>query len=419
LQPSLIVIGLSYPGSPVTVRERFWMDSARRFEALIQLGARDGIEELALLVNTERTEFIIWAGDISAAAASVLEHLTHEHGLSLGEWKNFYRLVDDTAVSHLLRLASGLESRFGAGIEIMDEIGSALAQARKAGTAGPHLEMLLDQLLQAANRVRQETGIQFQSNLALCAAMDVAGQELGNLSDKRVLVISDSRRDELRGEARHCPELIVVSHLRRRHASENNTGAAESFDDVWQGLVQADVVINYLSGPCSILRRDDARSLAARRNGAPLYVFDLAVPRGVDPATVADAGFFLYNIDDLRRTWEDGGDAGNAAAEALIARESKLLVSKLNSSSLSATIVGYNRIKELCHEVAQTYSQELAASDEQAQALEAMSARIATRISNYLNAEFMQGDKKRANLMSAVRRLFHDGQRGEGARPDN
>ena len=95
LEPTLVVIGVNYRSAPVEVRERFWISESRRYEALVRLARSEAIEEIAVLATSNRTEFILWTRDASAAANSVLNFLTAEYGLRLCEWKHFYRLIGD------------------------------------------------------------------------------------------------------------------------------------------------------------------------------------------------------------------------------------------------------------------------------------------------------------------------------------
>src|SRR5581483_10237740 len=110
LEPTLVVIGVNYRSAPVEVRERFWISESRRYEALVRLARSEAIEEVAVLATSNRTEFILWTRDASIAANSVLNFLTAEYGLRLGEWKHFYRLIGEPALVHLFKVTSSLDS---------------------------------------------------------------------------------------------------------------------------------------------------------------------------------------------------------------------------------------------------------------------------------------------------------------------
>src|SRR3974390_142226 len=97
VEPTLAIVGLNYRNSPVAVREQFWIPEPQRYEALHRLLRSEGIEEVIILNTCNRTEFILWANDVPAAADSVLRFLTHEYNLRQCDWSHFYRLMDDVA----------------------------------------------------------------------------------------------------------------------------------------------------------------------------------------------------------------------------------------------------------------------------------------------------------------------------------
>ena len=101
-----MVVGLNYRTAPVAVRERFWISENGRYEALLQLSQAEGIDEIIVLATCNRTEFLLWASDVTLAANSVMRLLGSQYGLTLGEWKNFYRLLDEDALMHIFRVAS-------------------------------------------------------------------------------------------------------------------------------------------------------------------------------------------------------------------------------------------------------------------------------------------------------------------------
>jgi glutamyl-tRNA reductase len=60
-------------------------------------------------------------------------------------------------------------------------------------------------------------------------------------------------------------------------------------------LAESDLVISSTSAPHLIIRREQ---ISKRQK--PLVIFDLAVPRDVDPAISALPGVKLFNIDDIQ-----------------------------------------------------------------------------------------------------------------------
>src|SRR6266567_2970322 len=136
VEPTLVVIGISLRTAKLAMRERFLLSPAQKAEALSALGRSDAIDEVIVLSNCNRTEFLVWTQDASEAANSVLRYLTRSSNLKLAEWSNFYRLVGDAAVAHVLRVASGTDAAVFGESEATSSILSAWQQAQRASTTG-------------------------------------------------------------------------------------------------------------------------------------------------------------------------------------------------------------------------------------------------------------------------------------------
>ena len=144
MEPTLVVIGISLRSAKLAIRERFLMSSAQKSAALSALVRSEAIDEVIVLSNCNRTEFLVWTQNASEAANSVLRFLTCSSNLKLAEWSNYYRLVGDAAVAHVLRVASGMDSAVFGEPEATNSILDAWQQGRggelyeyPAGSDGP------------------------------------------------------------------------------------------------------------------------------------------------------------------------------------------------------------------------------------------------------------------------------------------
>src|SRR5208282_6030156 len=191
-----MVVGLNYRTAPMAVRERFWIDENRRCEALVQLSRAEGIEEVIVLSTCNRTEFWLWANDVTLAANSAMRLLGSEYGLQLCQWKHFYRLLDDASLLHIFRVASRLDSMV---VEprIFSQVKDAWQQAQKVGATGRFLDAVLQKALAVSERVRSETAIGEAPVSISYAVVDLARQIFGTLKNKKVLVLGDGEMSEV------------------------------------------------------------------------------------------------------------------------------------------------------------------------------------------------------------------------------
>src|SRR6202790_1431895 len=266
-----MVVGLNYRTAPVAVRERFWIAENRRYEALVQLSRAEGVEELILMPTSNRPEFWLWANDVTLAANSVMRLLGSEYGLKLCEWKHFYRLLDEAALLHIFRVASSLDSMVIGERQIISQVKQAWQQAQKMGATGRFLDAVMQKALTVSKRVRSETAIGNAAVSVPYAAVELARQIFGTLENKKVLLLGAGKMSELsaRGLLNHGASSVCVINRTLEHATELAAklgGVAIPFEQRWQYMAQADIIISSTSCPHTILSREEAEILVRGRS---------------------------------------------------------------------------------------------------------------------------------------------------------
>src|SRR6185295_7109344 len=103
--------------------------------------------------------------------------------------EHVYVREGDEAVSHLFRVAAGLDSLVLGEPEIIRQMSEAYGLACSAGTAGPALHRAVPRALQVGKRVRTETGIARGVASVAGAAVELAGRVFRDLSRCSILTI--------------------------------------------------------------------------------------------------------------------------------------------------------------------------------------------------------------------------------------
>jgi glutamyl-tRNA reductase len=130
----------------------------------------------------------------------------------------------------------------------------------------------------------------------------------------------------------------VIEHLRNRgigklhmvnrsfdHAAELASrvgGEPIAWSSLESALVVPDIVVTSVGSAGMVLTREMLNRALAQRDGRPLFVVDLGVPRNVDPEATGLYSLYLYNIDDLGEIVEQNRRARESEiprAEAIIA----------------------------------------------------------------------------------------------------
>jgi glutamyl-tRNA reductase len=401
------------------VRERFWISEGRRYEALVQLSRAEGIDEVIVLATCNRTEFLLWANDVTLAANSVMRLLGAEYGLMLCEWKHFYRLLDEAALLHIFRVASSLDSMVVGEPQVVSQVKQAWQQAQKVGATGRFLDAVIQKALTVSKRVRSETAIGNAAVSIPYAAVELTRQIFGSLENKKVLLLGAGKMSELsaRGLLNHGASSVRVINRTTEHAAELAAklgGIAIPFEERWQHMADADIIISSTSCPHTILTRDEAEIMVRGRTKRPLVIVDIAMPRDIDSAVREVKGVFLYDVDDLENVVDHNAgerEVAAAAAQKILQAEAQGFRRRLMAERVVPTIVALRqRLDEICRQELDSFRQESGPfSKDQDEMLDAVMSRMTQRIAGSLARELKELPEKmeQEQMTSALQRLFH------------
>ena len=418
MEPTLAVIGLNYRTSPVAVRERFWIGESGRYDALHHLLRSEGIDEAIVLATCNRTEFILWASDVPAAANSVLRLLTHDYQLKLCDWSHFYRLMDDVAFTHIFQVAAGLDSAVLGEPEITTQLRDAWQQARDAGATGRFLDAVVQKALAVSARVRKETAIADSTLTFPYAAVELAMGVLGDLAGREVLLLGAGHMSEVAAKCLRSAGASPLKVINRTQSKADELayklGAKTvAWEDRLEQLKTADIVVCTTSSPSNIISVEEAKAAARARQHRPLVVIDIAVPRNVDPRAGDVKGVFLFDMDGLEEVVKrDSGERHTAlnAANKIVIDEVQGFRRRLLAERAVPTIVALRqRLEGLCQQEVDFLRQEFGPfTEEQDSVLTTLAAHITQRIASSLARELRElPDRTGQDMLTvAVRKLF-------------
>ena len=234
---------------------------AQKSEALTALVRSDAIDEVIVLSNCNRTEFLVWTQDASEAANSILRYLTRSINLKLMEWSNYYRLVGDAAVLHVLRVASGIDAAVFGEAEATNSLLAAWQQAQRASTTGRFLDAMMTKAFTVASQVRQEMGTSANMITVAAAAATVCRDSVGELRQKRVLVLGAGQMAlaAVREFQKAGAGDVMVVNRSWDHAQQlaRQCGVkAAHAENLWEQVLRADVVVSAASQRVLITREE-------------------------------------------------------------------------------------------------------------------------------------------------------------------
>jgi glutamyl-tRNA reductase len=302
----LLALGISHKTAPVALRERLAFTEPEAIEFERQATATPEVREAVVISTCNRTEVYLVVGDPVRAESDVLGLLAGRASIRPTELSDaIYSPRNCDAARQLYRVTAGLESMIVGEAEIQGQVKRAYDTAMSAGCTGPLSNRLFAAALTAGKRVRTETEIGATRVSIPSVAVDLALSVLGGLEHRHVVVLGAGETSELTARALNEQGAGTI-FVANRHAdralslAQRFGGSVVGLDDLPEQLLAADIALCSTSSPHPIVGRDELEIVMRERDGRPLLLIDIAVPRDVEAACAELPGVSLYDIDDLQ-----------------------------------------------------------------------------------------------------------------------
>jgi glutamyl-tRNA reductase len=326
----LLALGISHKTAPLELRERLALTEGRAAGVLRGLVGTDEIAEAAAISTCNRTEIYLLAENPVEAETQALGLLAREAGIRLTELVSpLYSLHGTEAARHLYEVAAGLDSMILGEAEIQGQVKRAYELALVEGATGPVLNRLFRGALAAGKRARTETAISEKGVSVSSVAVEIAQRALGDLTASRVLLVGAGETAELtaRALAARGVETVFIANRHYDRAiglAQRFGGSAVRIEELPAMMENADIVVASTNSPHNLIGRSELEVVMESREGRPLVLVDLAVPRDIDPACREVRGVSLYDVDDVQSLVErnaSGREAESRSARAIIESE--------------------------------------------------------------------------------------------------
>ncbi|MBQ3217679.1 MAG: glutamyl-tRNA reductase [Akkermansia sp.] len=303
--PQLHCLGLNYRTSSLEVREKFSVSRKHLALRNAELAALPGVEECVLLSTCNRTELYYWTHDAEAAHSGILAHMLGCVPCAGEISACFYRYAEDEALEHLACVAAGLDSMVVGETEIFGQLKDAYRAAQEAATTSTCANRTFQRIFSIGKKVRSETRITSGPTSVGAVAVMLAQRVLGGLAGANVLVVGagEIARSTAQSLCSRGAESIFVanrSYDRAVALAEQVGGRVIRFAEWVPYLEQIDIVIVSTASPVYVVSPSVLQGTQQTREGRPLFLIDLSVPRNVDPACSRVQGVHVYDMDDLQ-----------------------------------------------------------------------------------------------------------------------
>jgi glutamyl-tRNA reductase len=416
---SAVVIGLNHRTMPLALFERLTFDGARVPKALTALASCDHVTEAVLVSTCNRTEVYLVAERFHAAYQEVRDVLADLADVAPQDFTDhLYVHYDADAVTHLFRVAAGVDSDVLGDTEVLGQVKAAWAAGVEEGTVGPTLNLLFRHAVETGKRARTDTDIARGTASVSHAAVEMAAEHLGTVADRTVVLLGAGAMGRAMAIALRKAGAARVL-VANRTAERGEALAAEiggevvSLSDLPAVLADADVLLTSTASPQVVITSDDLAPVVEGRSTAPLLVVDVAVPRDVDAAVADLPGATLLDIDDLR-TFAQAGVARRTgevdAVERIVSEEVDRHGREVSARSV-APLVGalHGRAEELRQSELERFAGRLAdLDDRQRAAVESLTRSLMAKVLHEptVTLKTLSGTPTGDRLAESLRHLY-------------
>ena len=406
----LTLVGASHHDASLDVRERLTVPADDLPDLLGRLSRRFGAG--AILSTCNRFEVYLPGAH---PRERVIDFLVQDGGADreLADRYLQYRR-DAEAVSHLYSVAAGIDSMVLGESEILGQVRAAFAATVSVGADEAVLSRLFHTAIRVGRRARAETQIGHHSLSISSIAAQQARALHADVESATVLMLGAGEAGRLAAEAlvdHGAGRVLVVNRTAERGEglADDLGGQALPFERLDEALSESDIVIAASGSPDHLVAREQAVKAMARRNGRPLVIIDIGLPRDFDP-TVRDVPGVVYrDLDDLQTVAAEHFRAREAEVrrvQAIVESEAERFVSWWEQLRVVPTISALTtRTEQLRRVEIEKSVRGLNLTKEQGEQLEAMTKALVKQIlHDPITTLRERGD--RDVYVDAVRTLF-------------
>ena len=327
---SFFALGVNHQTASVELREQVAFNPEKLRDLLVEQRHDHTLNDMVVVSTCNRTEVYAMADN----AEMVLDWLAQKNGIDVKQLQNhIYRYENSNAVTHLMRVASGLDSLMLGEPQIMGQVKSALTLAKDAEVVSAQLNRIFEYAFYAAKRVRSETAVGSHAVSMGYAVAQLALQVFSQPEKLTVMVVAAGEMNSL--VAKHLAEMGVAKILICNRGVERAEQLAQEishrvevevlpFAALAENLHRADVVSSCTGSLHQVISYIEVKAALKKRRYKQMLLVDLAVPRDIEPKVKTLDGVYLYGVDDLQSVIDE-----NLAQRRQAAVEAEVMVNQL------------------------------------------------------------------------------------------
>lgn len=299
--PSFYAVGLSYKKADAEMRGKFSLDEKAKTNLLTQAKI-EGIESLFLISTCNRTEIYGFAQHPFQLIKLLCEN-------SQGTVEDFQKVAyvykSKEAVNHLFRVGTGLDSQILGDFEIISQIKLGFTESKKHNLGNAYIERLVNSVIQASRRVKNETEISSGATSVSFASVQYIFKNVEDIASKNILLFGTGKigRNTCENLVKHTKHDQITLINRTKDKAEKLAKKLDllvkDYADLQVEIQKADVLVVATGAQNPTV---DKEILNLKK---PLLILDLSIPMNVNENVKEIEGVTLVHMDHLSQITDE------------------------------------------------------------------------------------------------------------------
>jgi glutamyl-tRNA reductase len=294
-------VGLSYKKADAEVRGKFSLDAIAKTR-LLEQAKEEGIESLIVTSTCNRTEIYGFAEHPFQLIKLICDN-------SQGSVDAFQKVgfvyKNQEAINHMFRVGTGLDSQILGDFEIISQIKTSFTHSKSMGLANTFLERLVNAVIQASKKIKNETEISSGATSVSFASVQYILKNVEDIGSKNILLFGTGKigRNTCENLVKHTKNEHITLINRTKDKAEKLAGKlnliVKDYSELHLELQKADVVVVATGAQNPTV---DKAILNLKK---PLLILDLSIPKNVHENVEELEGVTLIHMDYLSQLTDE------------------------------------------------------------------------------------------------------------------
>ncbi len=276
--------------------------SAENKGLLLDRARLENIDELLVISTCNRTELYGYAEH----PFQLIQLLCEFSNGSIDDFQRVgYVSKNREAVNHLFQVGTGLDSQILGDFEIIGQLKQSFALSREKGVANAFLERLMNSVVNASKRIKNETSLSAGAASVSFAAVQYILQNVPDISSKNIVLFGLGKigRNTCENLIKHTRNEHIVLINRTKEKAEKVAGKfnllVKDYQDLETEIARADVLVVATGA----LQPTVNKQLIPENK--KILILDLSVPKNVDENVKDRLGVDLIHMDVLSKLTDE------------------------------------------------------------------------------------------------------------------